>query len=73
MRVTGNTLLEMERQIREDPMSAFVYERQKAKEEKYERVAYLETLVEQIREEERERKRKKEEKRAKKKKRRKEK
>jgi retinitis pigmentosa 9 protein len=57
LRDTGNVKLDAQRQAREDPMSKFVAKRVMEKEEKYERVAQLRALVEEIREEERERKR----------------
>lgn len=58
----GNILLDSERQAREDPMSRFVALKAKQRQEKYERVAMLKRLVDEIRVEEAERKRVKKEK-----------
>ena len=63
----GNLLLDSERQAREDPMSTFVANRIKLREEKYARADYLKQVMEEIRKEERDKKRKNEEKKHKKK------
>jgi len=64
----GNLILDSERQAREDPMSRFVALKAKQRQEKYERVAMLKRLVDEIRVEEIDRKRRKKEKKESKKK-----
>ena len=56
MREGGNRIIETRRQNIEDPMSAFVKSKAKARMEKYARVEHLKALMEEIREEERLRK-----------------
>lgn len=56
----GNLLLDSERQAREDPMSVFVANKIKLREEKYSRANYLKQIMEEIRKEETEKKRKRE-------------
>lgn len=55
----GNYYLDAQRQAREDPMSTFVAELNKLRQEKLERVEQLKILVEEIRAEEAERKERK--------------
>lgn len=57
----GNVVLDSERQAREDPMSAFVANKLKLRQEKYERLEKLRELVEEIRREESARKKMKRE------------
>jgi retinitis pigmentosa 9 protein len=59
LHLSGNVVLDVVRQAREDPMSVYVANKTKDKQEKYERVEQLKILVKEIREEELERKRKK--------------
>eukprot|EP01039_Chlorochromonas_danica_P011154 gene11154-12433_t len=61
LRLSGNLSLESRRVTREDPMIAFVSERERNRRLKYERVEQLKLLVEEVREEERQRKRRKRE------------
>ena len=63
----GNLLLDSERQAREDPMSVFVANKIKLREEKYARANYLKQIMDDIRKEQIEKKRKRELKKEKKK------